>query len=411
MPTVPSTTGALVYRALLLLSLALLAGCGGVFPATGMDVPPKAPVQAAQVAAESGTPQPDDGLLRVHFIDVGQGDSVLIETPDRRTMLIDGGNGGSGTLDYLRQQGIATIDVMVASHPHADHIGGLIDVLRAMPVGVVRTSGASHTTGTFEQFLDAIATAQVPFRDTKPGERIALGGLAVEVLRSVAEAPELNDTSLVLRLEYGQVSFLFTGDAERPSEEQLLREVPERLRATVLKVGHHGSATSSTPAFLEAVRPEVAVYSAGRDNSYGHPHASTIEALEAVGARVYGTDTNGTVVISSDGKTYRMTTSRSSEPIAARRPARAPQQATPEPAVATPEPATATPKPATATPKPAVAPPPVQLRYDPRGPDRDCGDFATNAEAQAFFVAAGGPARDPHRLDGDNDGRACESLP
>ncbi|HEU4326736.1 MAG TPA: MBL fold metallo-hydrolase [Roseiflexaceae bacterium] len=392
----PHTIAGLLRRAALLLSLALLSGCGGLFPKAGMDVPPKVPVQAAQEPAGAIEPPGDgDGLLRVHFIDVGQGDSVLIETPDGHTMLIDGGYGGSGALEYLRQQGIAAIDVMVATHPHADHIGGLVDVLRAMPVGAVWTSGASHTTATFEQFLDAIAEARAPYHEARRGERIAVGELSAEVLRSVPEAHELNDTSLVLRLEHGRVSFLFTGDAERPSEDELLREARERLPATVLKVGHHGSATSSSPAFLEAVRPEVAIYSAGRGNSYGHPHASTVRGLEAVGARVYGTDTGGTVVVSSDGSSYRVAEARAAEPAAPV-----------VPAPAAPAAPTATP-----APSPAEDAPAAQPGYDPRGPDRDCGHFATHAEAQAFFAAAGGPASDPHRLDGDNDGVACESLP
>lgn len=285
--------------------------------------------------------------------------------PDGTTALIDGGYDNGLALAYLQRQGIRRIDLLIASHPHADHIGGLVEVLRTLPVGAVWTSGATHTTGIFEQFLDAIDQARVPYHEAQTGQTIALGQLAFVVLRSDPDAAELNDASLVLRLQYGAVSFLFTGDAEQLSERALLHD-PGRLRSTVLKVGHHGSATSSSPAFLAAVAPEVAVYSAGRDNSYGHPHAETLRALEAAHARVYGTAVDGTVIVQSDGYSYTIRTSRSAPPAAT---------------------------------------------VGAQEADRDCADFATQAEAQAFFLAAGGPARDPHRLDGDDDGIACERLP
>jgi competence protein ComEC len=246
--------------------------------------------------------------LRVHFIDVGQADSILIQAPSGATMLIDGGWSGAGALAYLKAHGIAKIDVMVATHPHADHIGGLVDVLRALPVGAVWTSGAVHTTGIFEQFLDAIAEAKVPYHEAMRGDTILLDDLQFAVLHSDPAAADLNDSSVVLHLIFGKVSFLFTGDAERPSEQAMLREVKDQLPSTILKVGHHGSYTSSSPEFLAAVRPAVAIYSAGAHNSYGHPHASTIHNLERAGAVIYGTDKAGTVVISTDGTTYTVTT-------------------------------------------------------------------------------------------------------
>lgn len=159
---------------------------------------------------------------------------------------------------------------------------------------------------------------------------------------------------------------------------------PDRLRSTVLKMGHHGSGTSSTPAFVNAVAPQVAVYSAGSRNSYGHPHSGPLSNLEAVGATVYGTDIDGTVIVATDGQTFQVIPSHNGEPVVS----------TLEPtlAILTPEPA-------------------PTLRYDPFGRDRNCPAFATHAEAQAFFEAAGGPESDRHGLDRDNDGIACESLP
>lgn len=309
-----------------------------------------------------------NGRLRVHFIDVGQGDSILIQTPDGANALIDGGYPNGRALAYLQAEGITRIDVLIASHPHADHIGGLVEVLHTLPVGAVWTSGATHTTGVFEQFLDAIDQARVPYHEAQTGTTIAVGQMQLAVLRSDPHAADLNDSSLVLRLQHGTISFLFTGDAERPSETALLRTSKAQLTATVLKVGHHGSYTSSSPEFLAAVKPEVAVYSAGSGNSYGHPHSETIQALQAVHAHIYGTPEHGTIVVESDGQRYEVQTSRSIDPA-------------------------------------ATIPP------EAREPDRDCGSFATHAEAQAFFVAAGGPTRDPHGLDGDDDGIACESLP
>jgi competence protein ComEC len=381
----------------LLALLALLTACGYP-PLTAERVAPPSSPAAARVSqkptAAPARPLPalPDGQLRVHFIDVGQGDSILLQTSDGQSLLIDGGYGGSGALAYLQAHGITSIDVMVATHPHADHIGGLVDVLRALPVGAVWTSGASHSTGTFEDFLDAIADARVPYHEARPGDRIMVGQLAALVLLSQSSARELNDASLVLHLQLGQVAFLFTGDAERPSEERLLREQAGQLPATVLKVGHHGSATSSSPAFLAAVHPQLAVYSAGRGNSYGHPHAQTIAQLEVIGAQIYGTDQLGTIVIATDGTALQVFPERGEVADVALTPIPAPAEPPPMPAGPTPAPTsppaarpTLPPPPARAAPTPAP-----ELRYDPRGPDRDGGDFATHAEAQAFFVAAGG---------------------
>jgi len=314
-------------------------------------------------------------FLEVHVIDVGQGDSILIRTAEGKTALIDGGYDNGLALAYLRAQGINHIDVMVASHPHADHIGGLVEVLNALPVSGFWTSGASHTTGTYERLLDAIDRAKVPYHEVQRGDTIPLGRLTFEVLHSDPNAYDLNNTSVVLRLTYGNVSFLFTGDAEQAAEQEMLATVRDHLKATILKVAHHGSYTSSSDQFLAAVQPAIAIYSAGRDNNYGHPHRKTIQALQRVGATVYGTDEHGTIIITTDGVDYHVQTSYDRPPVAyPGSPAIAPSNNTPQ-------------------------------------RDRDCSDFATQAEAQAFFLANGGPARDPHRLDGDGDGIACERLP
>lgn len=397
------------------LLLFLMSGVGVGFTAWYRQ-PATEPAPQAVVAASTTVPRPvsatrppstrvqlapqpsrvlgaDLGRLAVHVIDVGQGDSILIHAPDGTTALIDGGYDNGQALAYLRDQAIQRIDLLIASHPHADHIGGLVEVLRALPVGAIWTSGATHTTGTFEAFLDAIAETKTPYYEAHRGDRIPFGTMAFAVLRSDPEASDLNDTSLVLKLTHGQVSFLFTGDAEAASEADLLHTNKEDLTSTILKVGHHGSYTSSSPAFLAAVHPEVAIYSAGRHNSYGHPHAETLAALAAVGAQIYGTDRHGTVIVQSDGQHYQIRTT---------------QPASPDPGLPhTPMPSPISPSlPSTAIPSTGLTAP-----QHPNGPDANCSDFATRAEAQAFFLAAGGPEADPHRLDGDNDGSACEALP
>ena len=315
--------------------------------------------------------------LQVHFIDVGQGDSILIQAPDGATALIDGGDANGVALAYLQSLGIQHVTAIIATHPHADHIGGLIDVMNTLEVGAIWTSGAVHTTGVYERFLDTIAARHIPYFEAAQNDTITIGSLIFDVVYGQSSSENLNNTSLVLHLQYNHVSFLFTGDAEASAEQEMLRTVePSRLASAVLKVGHHGSSTSSSPEFLNAVHPQIAVYLAGSGNSYGHPHSVTIDNLLSVGAVVYGTDTDGTVIMETDGETLQVHTT----------------------------------VPATlefTVPDPAA----VTLIYDPLGPDRDCGHFGTHEEAQAFFIAAGGPERDPHRLDGDDDGMACESLP
>lgn len=353
--------------------------------------PENTPVPVALELTPFQAGSPANGELLVHFIDVDQGDSIFIQSPDGATALIDGGYDNGLALAYLQQQGITRIDVMIASHPHADHIGGLIQVMQTMPVGEIWTSGASHTTGIFETFLDTIIEKQIPYYEATRGTTIRVGSLEFITLYGQPNADELNNTSLVLRLTYGTTSFLFTGDAEYAAEMDTLANVRDQLQAQILKVGHHGSYTSSSPEFLAAVQPEIAIYSAGRGNTYGHPHEETITHLTTVGATIYGTDVHGTVVVASDGSRYQIRFTIDAPPVGG------------SPAV----PITLIP----ATVPNAVVTPIGTSGYDPNGPDRDCGSFETHAEAQAFFIAAGGPSRDLHRLDGDNDGIACESLP
>lgn len=260
------------------------------------------------------TPRPDD--LQVHFINVGQGDAILILAPGGFVGLIDGGYGGMGTLEYLQAHGVKRVNVMVATHPHADHIGGLVNVLHAIPVDEVVTNGYPYTTQVYEDFIDAIAAAKARYREVHRGDTLTLGSLTFQVLSPSPDDhfDDLNQTSIVLRLVYGPTSFLFTGDAGDPAEDSMIKS-GQPLQATILKVGHHGSHTSSSTQFLAKVQPKIAVYSAGMNNPYGHPHSSTLDSLARVHATIYGTDVNGTVIVTADPNGYSVATSKLQNPV------------------------------------------------------------------------------------------------
>lgn len=254
-----------------------------------------------------GPAAPAPVQVEVNFLDVGQGDAILIRSSEGMTALIDGGERSPGVMGHLNARGVTAIDLMVATHPHSDHIGGLIEVLAALPVDTVVTNGQPHTTQTYEDFLDGIFNARADYVEAQRGDTVDFGSLAFEVLHpSRPFDSDLNENSLVLRLEVGEVTFLFTGDAESGAEAQMVSAgLP--LEADILKVGHHGSSTSTSSEFLARVSPFVAVYMAGVGNSYGHPSEETIGRLMNAGVIVFGTDVNGTVTVTTDGKITKVT--------------------------------------------------------------------------------------------------------
>ncbi|HEV2070355.1 MAG TPA: MBL fold metallo-hydrolase, partial [Acidimicrobiales bacterium] len=250
------------------------------------------------------------GELTVHYLDVGQGDATVVIAPDA-TVLIDAGRqDGGDVVAYLRDLGVSRIDVVAITHPHADHIGQLDDVLAAVDVGEVWMSGTVSTSQTFEEAISAVEASDAAYEEPRAGAHTTVGSLAVDILHPAELTGEAHPDSLAMRVTYGSVSFLWTGDAETETETEMVARDADALAATVYQVGHHGSSTSTSPALLAAVGPEVAIYSAGAGNSYGHPHAEVLERLRGAGVAVYGTDTHGTVTVTTDGVSYSVAPAR-----------------------------------------------------------------------------------------------------
>jgi competence protein ComEC len=248
-------------------------------------------------------------VIEVHFIDVGQGDSILIES-NNASMLIDAGenNKGSTVVNYLKAHGIEKLDYVIGTHPHSDHIGGLDTVIKAFPVDKVILPSVTHTTNTFEDVLDAITDKNLKLTKAQAGDQYSLGLANFTIISPDSNTYEdLNNYSVVIRLTYGDTSFLLTGDAEKLSEKAMVKS-GYNLSADVLKLGHHGSSYSSGADFLDDVNPSYAVISVGKDNQYGHPHVETIQTMMDRNIKLYRTDEQGTIVFTSDGNTISVNT-------------------------------------------------------------------------------------------------------
>lgn len=241
------------------------------------------------------------GDLEVHFLDVGQADSILLRCGGE-AMLIDGGNVADSSLvvSYLLERGIEELDYVVSTHPHEDHVGGLPGVLAVFPVAQVYSPTTTYTSKCFDDFMRYVDQQGLRAECPEPGTELLLGTCRITFLGPVTSYAGINDTSLVLRADFGDTAFLFTGDMEKTAEAGLLDSGAD-LKADVLKVGHHGSSTSTSTDFLQQVAPEYAVISCGRGNEYGHPHREVLSRLQNANVTIYRTDMSGTVVAYSDG--------------------------------------------------------------------------------------------------------------
>ena len=267
-------------------------------------------------------PKPDNtsnvsGTLEVHFLDVGQADSILI-TQGNSAMLIDGGNNADADVvtKYLKNQGVTKLDYVIGTHPHEDHIGGLDAVIKSFDIGSVIMPKAQSNTKTFEDLLRAIQEKNLKITTPVPGNEYNFGDAKfVIVAPNSITYDETNDYSVVIKLTYGNNSFLLTGDAEAISENEILSK-GYNIKADVLKVGHHGSTSSTTKLFLRDVSPKYAIISVGQDNSYGHPKQEILNLLKNESVTTYRTDELGTIIALTDGKTisFKFQKNSSNEP-------------------------------------------------------------------------------------------------
>lgn len=285
------------------LSFVFIAGCS--VPASSNNV-------ANETAkAEKGTENNNsssntssvNGKLKVHYINVGQGDSILVQQGDKNMLLDAGTNASTSSLmSYLRSLNIKKLDYLVLTHPHEDHIGGADAVIKNFEIGSIYMPKITANTATFRDVVKAMNAKGLKAASPVPGTNFNLGQAVCNILGPVnTVSGDLNTYSIVIKVTFGNNKFLFTGDAQSSNEQDMINKGFD-LSADVLKLGHHGSHTSTTQNFLNKVNPEYAVISCGVDNDYGHPHKETMDRLKRMNITVYRTDESGTIVAESDGK-------------------------------------------------------------------------------------------------------------
>lgn len=256
------------------------------------------------------TELPQNSTFEVHYLDVGQGDCSLVLC-DGHAMLIDGGEASesSKVYAYLQQHGVSHLDYMVASHAHSDHIGGLSGALNYATVDTAFCPVTDYDSKTFNSMIKYLDKQGIDITVPSAGDEFMLGSAHVQILSPQKSYDEPNDTSIVLKVTYGETSFLFTGDAERTAEADIL-DAGYNLSSTVLKVGHHGSDTSTSYPFLKEIMPKYAVIQVGKDNSYGHPTEDILSRLRDADVKVYRNDLQGDIICSSDGEDVSFTTKK-----------------------------------------------------------------------------------------------------
>jgi beta-lactamase superfamily II metal-dependent hydrolase len=266
------------------------------------------------VSTVANTPTLNDSSesLKVIFLDVGQGASQLLISPSGKTMLIDAGNNDKETLmlDYLKKYNLTKLDIVIGTHPDADHIGGLDKVIDHFDIGKIYMPKVQSNTKTFESVLRSISKKDLKVSTAKAGLQLQWDDkVTIQMIAPVKAYPDANDNSAVIHVIYGKTSFMLTGDAEVESEQGMIASGAD-LQSDVLLVGHHGSKSSTSLDFLRMVKPQYAIIQSGKDNKYGHPHTVTLNHLKAQGIKIYRNDLNGTIEVTSDGAGLQITSER-----------------------------------------------------------------------------------------------------
>ncbi len=280
----------------------------GTSLATNAPLASRTPLPTGGAAASTTVPAPTVAPLVVTFLNVAQGDAEWIRTPNGDDIVIDGGKPQAGptVVAYLRSHGVTEVEVAILSHPDDDHVGGLVTLLRNVPVKLVVHNAQPKDSIAYAQFVQEIEAKAIPTVVARAGQLLSWGPVSALLLNPAEPlSGSVNDNSVALRVSYGQVDFLFPGDVSASAERKIV--AGGKVEAEVLKVSHHGSVGSSSGEFLAAVQPREAVIEVGA-NSYGHPNPTAVGRIEACGAAVYRTDRNGTVVVSTDGVTWTVTT-------------------------------------------------------------------------------------------------------
>lgn len=249
--------------------------------------------------------------MHIHFIDVGQGDSILIETPNDKHILIDGGRPeyGQKVVNYLKDHQVDHLDLLIATHPDYDHIGGLVDVMKEMDVDHIIDSGKMHNTKTYARYLNEIRKQDGLFNLAVENEAIDIDeDLKIKILNAYSKGKNNNQSSIVLKITYDEVNFLLMGDIEKEQEKDLIERYD--LKANIIKVAHHGSKTSSSLDFLKAVDPEIAFLTYKKQNQFGHPVDRVITHLNKLGTQIYSTAVFGHIVLETNGKDYYIQTEK-----------------------------------------------------------------------------------------------------